>query len=632
MKGLRFLVVLMWIMSLVLSRMGWAEEEEGVTKLEKVVVTATRTPHLLKDVPVETVVITREDIEKSSAQTISDLLGYTPGIFVRADDTPGASAWRAKVRGLDFNSGYGLVLIDGQRVKGGGMGEYGIGLNQIPLEMIERIEIVKGPSSVLYGSDALAGVVNIITKSAPEKPNFGLEVASGTHNVNIADIWFGGKLGKLGVYINANYEESECGKYGYRSDRKEDYYRDRLDAKFSYDFAEDVKLSLGINVEDWDREREYESGVKRYTDKKKYRVSPGLEATFEDGSMLKIQGYWYDWDFDNKESGGTSGFTPLQGDMYYRQGEFQYTRPLTKIHLFTVGSEYLEEELDYNLAHETIDTKSFYFQDEMNFLLWKPFSVVLGGRLDDHSEFGSEFCPKLSLMLEAAEKTKIRASVGRGFKSPTIRQLYYETPFQHGNHWIKSNPDLDAEYSVGYSLGIEQVVGEKCLLSLTFFRNDLKDKVVSVETDEVIEGIPVNTYENVKDVHTQGVEMNFRAEICQGLTGVFGYTYLDAEDEGTNKDLTYSPENTFSARLTYDYKLWGLITSIGTRYTDKMYKNSDNTKETDDYFLTEAKLIKKLTKYATISVEANNIFDSDYGDPDSEWAGPTYLTRFKLSF
>ena len=635
MKCLNFFVVLVWIMTLVLPHAGWAGEAkqgEDVTKLGVVVVTATRTPHLHEDVPVETVVITKEDIEKSNAQTISDLLSSVPGIFVRAEDIPGASGWRTKVRGLDINSGYGLVLIDGQRVKGGGMGEYGIGLNQIPLEMIERIEIVKGPSSVLYGSDALAGVVNIITKSPPETPRYGFEVASGTHNVWIGDIWFGGKIGKLGVQINADHEESECGKYGYRSNRREDYYRDRLDAKFSYDLAEDVKLSLGINLEDWDRARKYESGVKRYTDKKKYRVSPGLEAGFEDGSILKVRGYWYDWDFDSKECGGASGFTPLRGDIYYRQGEFQYTKPLTKIHIVTLGSEYLEEELDYSLAHETIKTKSFYFQDEMNFLLWKPFTVILGGRFDDHSGFGSEFCPKLSFMLEATQKTRVRASVGRGFKSPTIRQLYYETPFQHGDHWIRSNPDLDAEYSVGYSMGIEQRFGEKSVLGLTLFRNDLRDKVTSVETDDVLEDLPVNTYRNVEDAHTQGVEISFKAEIFSCLSAVFGYTYLDTEDEETNKNLTYSPENTFSVRLTYDYNPWGLNIGIGTEYVDKMYKNSQNTKETDDYFLTEAKLIKKLAEYATISVEANNIFDSDYGDPESQWAGPTFLTRLKFSF
>ena len=98
----------------------WAnqqEQEMSMWNLEEIVVTATKTPHLLKDVPVETVVITKEEIEKSSAQTISDLLRYTPGVFIRSEDSPGISSWRATIRGLSFNDGYGLVLEDGQRVR-----------------------------------------------------------------------------------------------------------------------------------------------------------------------------------------------------------------------------------------------------------------------------------------------------------------------------------------------------------------------------------------------------------------------------------------------------------------------------------------------------------------------------------
>lgn len=137
----------------------------------------------------ETAVITKEEIERTSAQTISELLRYTPGLFIRAEDAPGVSAWRSKIRGLDFNSGYGLILIDGQRVKGEGMGEYGYGSNQIPLEMIERIEVVKGAGSSLYGSDALAGVVNIITKSISQKPAYGVHAAYGTHDTKIGSLY-----------------------------------------------------------------------------------------------------------------------------------------------------------------------------------------------------------------------------------------------------------------------------------------------------------------------------------------------------------------------------------------------------------------------------------------------------------
>jgi len=160
------------------------EAEKGIIKLEEIVVTATKTPHTLKDVPVETVVITREDIERTNAQNAMDVLKNIPGIETSVhDDVFGTYTWNAKLRGLSFDDGYGLILIDGQRVMGcgqsGGMGEYGSGLNQIPVDMIERIEVVKGPSSALYGSDAMAGVINIITMKVPKKATGRAGVAYG---------------------------------------------------------------------------------------------------------------------------------------------------------------------------------------------------------------------------------------------------------------------------------------------------------------------------------------------------------------------------------------------------------------------------------------------------------------------
>ncbi len=635
------LLVVAWLVGVIFfihSASGWADDKNGTNKgkeaieMDQIVVTATRTPHLLKDVPVETVVITRKDIERSSAQTISDLLRNVPGIFIRAENVPGISAWRAKIRGLDFNSGYGLILINGQRVKGGGMGEYGLGLNQIPLEMIERIEIVKGPSSVLYGSDALAGVVNIITKSAPQKPSFGLEVASGSRNVRIGNAWFGGQLDRFGGIINLNHEESDCGKYGYRSGREEDYYRNRLDSNYFVNLSKNTRLSLGVSLEDWDRKRKYSNGVRRHTEKNKYRFSPALNVKLNDGSRLKLQGYWFDWDFKTKERGGSSHFTPTDGDMYYKQTEVQYTKPLGEHHLFTGGAEWLEEKLDYNLATKVIITRSAYLQDEIYFTVGKPVTLVLGGRVDDHSVFGSEFCPKLSLMIEATPQTRVRASIGRGFKSPNIRQMYYEQPFHHGTYWYKSNPNLDAERSWGYSVGIEQSFNKRWLFGLTFFRNDVKDKVVWVETDETIYGEPVKTAKNIAKCHTQGVEASLKAKLLPGLSTILGYTYLDTEDEDTHKDLTYSPKNTINARLIYEYTPWGITASIGTQYVDEMYKDTRNTKKTDDYFLTDMKLTKKITKYASISIEGNNIFNTNYGEPERDWEGATWLVRLTMNF
>ncbi|MCD6319849.1 MAG: TonB-dependent receptor [Candidatus Desulfofervidaceae bacterium] len=161
-----------------------------------------------------------------------------------------------------------------------------------------------------------------------------------------------------------------------------------------------------------------------------------------------IQGYYYDWDFKTKEY-GSSGYTPRNGDMYYKNIETRYTRPFGTNHLTTVGIEYLQEDLDYNMARKKLHLTSGYIQDETGFAIGIPVDVVLGARLDHHSKYGTEFCPKVSFMLELTEQTKIRGSVGKGFKSPTIRQAYYDEPYAHGSYWYKSNPDLEAETSWG---------------------------------------------------------------------------------------------------------------------------------------------------------------------------------------
>ncbi len=637
MKRLKLSLILLCILNLVLVQVSLAEEkEEGkqkLFKLDEVVVTATKTPHILKDVPVETVVITKDEIEQSSAQTTSDLLRDTSGIFVRSEDAPGISSWRAKIRGLDFNSGYGLILVNGQRVKGGGMGEYGYGLNQIPLNMIEKIEIVKGPSSVLYGSDALAGVVNIITKPTPDRTIFGLQFAYGTYDTMISSLYWGTKVNSFGVFVNATREKSRMGEYGYRSDRDENYKKDRMDAKFSYEMNDKIRLSLYLAGEDKERKREYlTKDTTRYTDEMKLRVAPELNIKLDDGSTFWARTYYYDWNFKTKEYGIPSGFTPRNGNMYYKEAEARYTKPLWESHLATLGAEYLQEELDYNLAEENIEVLSAYLQDEIGVSFYRPLDIVLGGRVDNHSRYGTEFCPKLSLMWKLTDQTRIRGSIGRGFKSPTIRQLYYKEPFQHGTYWYRSNPDLEAETAWGYSLGLEQEIDKRILFDITLFRNDIKNKVVLVETGEILDGLPVKSYENVAKARTQGVEIGLKAIIVKGLSASLSYTYLDTEDLESHKELTYCPRHNLTGHLVYEYRPWGLTFNISGQYVSKMYTDSTNTKETETYSLFDVKLIKKLTKFASISIEGNNIFNSDYGEPDRDWWGSTWLVRFKMDF
>lgn len=602
----------------------------NVFNLDQVVVTATKTPHSLKDVPVQTVVITSDDINKASAQTVSDILRSVPGLFVVSEDVPGVTSWRSKLRGLDFNSGYGLILINGQRVKGGGMGEYGYGVNQVPLSSIDRIEIIKGPGSVLYGSDAMAGVINIITKSSPEEPMYGLELAAGSEGTRIGSVYGGISKGDLGVFFNAAASEADVGAYGTRSSRDEEYNSKRIDSRISYRLNDKVNADLFLAVEDEERTREYKTkDVLRRNNYKKYRVSPTVNIDIDESSSATITGYYYNWNMGAMETGSdSSGFTPTAGDMFYNDVEARYFKKFRDMFQLTLGTEYLQEKLDYNMADESIETFSGYAQVEAEII--DTLTVVIGARYDDHEKYGDHLSPKISFMYKPLKNTTFRGSAGKGFKSPTIRQLYYTELYQHGTYWYRSNPDLDAEKSWGYSFGVEQGINDRILFDLTLFRNDIKDKVLNIDTGEFEEGLPITTYKNVSKAYTQGLELGIKAILTKGLTGNLSYTFTDTENEDTGNEITYVPTNNITAGMTYDHTPWGLTFTANVQYADEMFTDTKNTKESDDYTLVDLKLSKRFGQYCTLSLEGNNIFDSDYGQPDREYLGATYLVRFKM--
>ena len=606
-----FFFFLLLMSLLVTEEVIWA----GEVKLPALVVTATRTPHTLEDVPLETVVIDRKEIESRNSLSVSELLRYVPGFFVRAENLPGVSAWRTRLRGFDLNSGYALILVDGQRVRGGGMGEYGWGLNQIPPSLIEKIEIVKGPGSVLYGSDAVTGVINIITRRIPEKPFLEGLLRGGSHDTAMFDLTGGSALGKhAGLLLAIDHEETDRRKYGGPGDH---YERDHFFGKLSLKLSDNLDLLLSLKGEDRDR---------NFADEEKIRIAPRLSYQAGKG-QIDLSGYYYRWDFHHF----TPGYTERKGKMYYRQAEIKISFPLGP-QLFTLGGELREEELDYNLAEKTIEVRSFYAQDEVSFNTHgHEGALVLGTRVDDHSTFGSEWSPRGAIFFKLSESLRLRAQVGKSFKSPTIRQLYYREPFLHHDYWIKSNPHLEAETSWGKSVSLEKL-WPRGSLTLTFFRHDLDDMVVRVETEETIEGYPVRTYENVEEAYSQGVELAALWRPLKILRLDLSYTYLDTENKDTKKDLPYSPRHTLGIRGSlFLPEGWSL--HLGTQYVDEAYANTSNTRKIDSYWLTEAKLRKQFSKIEFF-VEVDNLFETNYGEPTRKWTGRTVFVGFrsKLSF
>ncbi|WP_457574820.1 TonB-dependent receptor plug domain-containing protein [Desulfolithobacter sp.] len=628
----------------------WATDSPEPT-LEEVVVTATRTPHTPDEVPVETVVVSRQDIEHSTAENVVDLLGTIPGISTSVhDDIFGTYTWRATMRGLNFNDGYALILVDGQRVLGagqsGGMGEYGIGLNQIPLDMIERIEVVKGPGSALYGSDAVAGVINIITRTVPRQPSAWAGATYGWYWIqdrirdgvieqpsdhghsrtqSQAHIAFGDHpLDRVGYLFQYGYESAEdTGADPIRSDRHS------VMTKVDLEAGDRLDISLKGEASRYEKEDNREENS--------YRISASSEYHPADNRFFSLSGYRYDWDFVHGYPGFSYGYK--HGTITFNQAGIQHTWYLNGTHTLVTGGEMEGQNIDYVIENsdgsiitveEDIVTASLYGQDEIQ--ITDDLVVVAGLRWDDHSTFGNRFNPKLSVMYTLSDATTIRASAGQAFKSPTIRQLYYGAPYRHGSYYAISNPDLAPETALGYSATLEHRFPSRDLTtSLGLFRNEVDDMVIREDTNTLYNGLPLLEYRNVEEAITQGVELSFNLEAGNfSLKG--GYTYTDTENRDTDRELTYVPDHSLSLMPAYRWQPWQLDLSMTITYTGRQYTDLANTARIDPHTVVDMKVIHHLGQRTRLSLELDNILDSDHGDKSNYRTGRSFLIRIDTSF
>ena len=612
---------------------------EGRVVYDDVVVTGTRSPHALADVPVDTVLIRREEIERSSAHNLPQLLRGIPGMAAtNLDDTISADNLNLSLRGLRLNEGYGLILIDGQRVHGGlgAHGDYGISLNQIPLNMIERVEIVKGASSALYGADAMAGVINIITRPIPVRPsgtvgaNYGIyevmprkggTVEDSTRRRESVYASFGSPVGySSGLLLHLSKESDEtAGEFPQLTTRESGMARwhTALTDNWSFSLGGDFSIgkretNINVTTERYDREID------------DYRLSAALryDTHFESWS---ISGYSYNQDFVQGYPGFPHGYR--FGDIGYDQVETVYTYYSTN-HWLTMGAEAQRQSLDYMIenfrggeleseirVNEDIDTYSVFLQDEI-FLGNGTITLVPGIRYENHSTFGDEFNPKFAASIKTAGDFTWRMSVGRAFKSPTIRQLYYDGMYLHGDSYNRSNPDLSPEKAVNYTISVEQRLENGTWASIGAFRTDLKDKVVRFDTGELEEGIPIESYRNIDQARVEGVELMFGSGSPTGFRLRGSGAWMRARDRGTGNDLPYVPE--FTAHIAPGYvTMTGrtgaevVLTAVG-----KQYRNPENTQKVDSHRIVDIRIWHELTDYLTTGLNFGNIFESHKGEEE----------------
>lgn len=545
--------------------------------MEEVVVTGTGTQHRLKDVPVQTEVITRRELEQYGGRSIEDILAGLTASFAFNEDDMGS---QMQMNGL--GNAYILILIDGKRLHGDNGGQNDLGL--IDPARIERIEIVKGAASALYGSDAIAGVVNIITRKYDRD---GLLIENTTRGGSYND-WrqhnsVGFAIGKVSSLTNFQLQHSD----GWQNTSHEDPHQTEfpiydsrnmtVNRHTNWQVAERLTYSPAPNLDFYAegsiyRKRIYRpSGKYAAVDVKTYDLAyrnasaaVGGKWTMDKGVVtLDVDWNRHAYEYVFTDTTLVDGYDPYGHFTHYfpyfpDQRNLQSDQRRTMAHLKGVFelpannrlSAGVEMRFDWLHAPMRVDhggtvtdnTEALYAQDEYN--PWRWLQLTGGLRLDRNQQFGLHLTPKLSAMVSPTDWLRLRAAWSQGFKTPTPKEQHYRYVREmNGTYLYLGNADLRPQTSNYGSVSAEVNVGGLSM-SVTGYINKVEDMINLVtipnyrapeEYQTQYELHKTRQYQNLEDARTVGVDFNIRYAVKDFAIGG-SYSYLDTEAHQYDSD------------------------------------------------------------------------------------------------
>lgn len=617
---------------------------EQVTNLDEVVVTGTRTPKRLAESPVLTSVITTQEIQRAgSTSTMEVLTDNVPGLVSSAN----AMGNNLRIRGL--SSRYILFLVDGERMVSEGAGG-NINFDQLDVNNIERVEMINGASSALYGSNAVGAVVNIITRKPVHDIEAGAKLSWENHNTWRTRVEVGSNLKQFTTRASAfrnssdGYNNTASGgnsskpyedyganlNFGYRPTDRSDvniagrYYRHEvfnLPGTMNLTHTLDHKMTLGAN-----------GGYRSADDRNNVRLSVNFDKYFAYNVI------------------DATGATQRDKTAGYISARLLDTfRPAEQWEL-TGGLEYNYEDIfSASLFGDTPTTKTIqdanaFAQAEYNPI--KNLDLIAGARYTYNDAFGSSFNPKFSAMYSVAG-FNFRGGIGTAFRAPSVEELYYN--FYHtggGGFMVYGNPDLKAERGLYSSLSAEYTY-RTLNASVSAYYNHINNKIDQYTVTEEVNGAEEVSryYRNISSATLRGFDVSLSYLFLRQLTLRLNYSFCDAVDNSTGLQLESNVRHSGTASLTWNGKIARspfslqisgrvsspiLYQSVATDASgaEVVIKTQSNPYSIWKITLVKPFRIKKHTLEATFKV--NNLFnftDASFTDP-----GRTFLIGIRYAF
>ena len=591
------------------------ESMDDAFEMSEVVITGTKTERRLKDTPVITEVITRSEIEATGAENIGEVLEHRTGIVVHRD----AHGDGVQLQGLA--SDYVLLLIDGEPQVGRIAGK--LDLARIAVENVERIEVVKGASSALFGSAAMGGVINVITRKASSP--FAVQFTNSFEEYNAIDSrgTIELKYDKLNTLLTLT------------SNRRNPIDLDESDLSTTIDGYQNLTHSARAEYQLTPKAMLLFSG--QYFAQKQEGVSEGDDIIFDQlgdidnfsgsvgtgyqlGLRSKLMGKIYATRYRDESTVIDRGTLHTESSNITVQdlikGEAQFDTALGSKNQLTVGAELIFENLESQRitgGEKDITTDSLFFQNE--FRPMANLALVLGGRLDQHSEFGTHFSPKLSGMYRVTRDVTIRTSFGQGFRAPDFKDLYLDFSNPTSGYQVLGNPDLQPESSGSWNLGVEYQFKSALLGRIHLYRNNLKNLIEAERIGNSVLGGSKFQYFNVSEAFTEGVEVELSTRSIGGFSATIGYVYLKGEDKETGLALLNRSKHSGNLKLGYANQDAGFNVDLRGRYANRwgFFDDGDNVLEDEEYapsnWIWNLRGSKQVLKWLKASVGINNIFD-----------------------
>lgn len=595
--------------------------DEPAEKIEKVVISATLVETPVEEVGSSVTVIDHGEIASSGATSIGNIIRTVPGVEVVRYGGPGQLT-SAFIRGA--RSEQTLVLLDGIELNDPSTSSRITDLAFLDLFDVERIEVLRGPQSPLYGSDAIGGVINIITRRGSGENKIGLLGEGGSFSTVRLSGSLSGGYDTFDYFAGVLWSDSSGISAAEKEDgnsEKDGYSNRTASARVGFYPADLLSFDFVLRYTDTDLDLDNFGGPggddPNYTSDTRqiFFAASALATLFDNRWDQELTFSIADHDRDISNPPDTMNPGSQTGSYHGRLWKFDWRNTLYAIenHILTAGIEYQNEEADSHFAmsgfgmmfedvlpEEQADTKAGYIQDHLS--LGERFFLTAGLRVDDHSKFASETTYRIvPVFILPNTGTRIRGSYGTGYKAPTLYQLF--SP-------LYGNQSLEPETSDGWEAGIEQeFFAEKLLVGITWFHQKFEDMI---DFDFLTSG-----FFNLSRAKSRGAELYGTWQLTDDLSLRGAYTYTDTEDSSTGEELLRRAKNRFSmtanCRFMEDKGNLNLEVIYTGKRDDMDFSAFPASRVTlDSYVLVNLAGSYDVNEHVTVFARIENLLDEEY--------------------